>query len=323
MLPNNDHRNLFSLTDDEEGYSHNETTIDPGNTLFIIAVFICISSLLALPLTIRLGKYIQNCKKQRRHGGDTDAGSGSEDPGEETNRNNDRQGALAENNNVEQSQEDSTNLSLFQRCRKTSYDNLVHILEHVVQWRKHGASHNESADWRREQVARGMAREARESMVRHQLEGHHNNQQQKTPSMRVLPLAALGGTVELSLHQTTVIPEEETPDLEQKGTQETQKTTPAPEVGGSDQKEEKMTGNIENGQLGIHDPENMIIPHRRRRRRFRGPFTGKFIRNTKKLMWSITKYDNETKRCVRSIDFCTCSFQTFLMNTKSHLQHFP
>ena len=39
---------------------------DPGNLLFYIAIVICVISVLALPLFVRLGKYLSKKRKQRK-----------------------------------------------------------------------------------------------------------------------------------------------------------------------------------------------------------------------------------------------------------------
>ena len=53
-------KGIAVLIDDESFDDYTTTTIDPGDTLIIIAVFICLGSLLSLPLFAKLGKWLES-----------------------------------------------------------------------------------------------------------------------------------------------------------------------------------------------------------------------------------------------------------------------
>ena len=55
----NDNRLLSSVADDDAVYdNYIETTTDPGNSLLILALFICTGSVVVLPLSAKIGKLI-------------------------------------------------------------------------------------------------------------------------------------------------------------------------------------------------------------------------------------------------------------------------
>eukprot|EP00579_Thalassiosira_antarctica_P001896 CAMPEP_0201871326 /NCGR_PEP_ID=MMETSP0902-20130614/4272_1 /ASSEMBLY_ACC=CAM_ASM_000551 /TAXON_ID=420261 /ORGANISM="Thalassiosira antarctica, Strain CCMP982" /LENGTH=750 /DNA_ID=CAMNT_0048397275 /DNA_START=148 /DNA_END=2400 /DNA_ORIENTATION=+ len=181
LLPN---RRLTVLEDDDEVYdNYIETTVDPGQTLFIIATFICIASLICIPLSVMLGTCLTNCK----HEGGTEADSEEDLPLVE----------YTGGGGPHQSQTDSSELSFIQRCRKTNYLALLFVLYNVIRWRKWGTHTRANMEGRREAVVRGMAREARESMLVHQRHAQearvdvdlagsiveYNNGQRQTPLM--------------------------------------------------------------------------------------------------------------------------------------------
>ena len=66
----NDQRHLSVVAEDDDGNydDYEETTTDPGNTLLIIAIFLCLALLAGVPLFVKLGRWCQSRKNE--DGGD-------------------------------------------------------------------------------------------------------------------------------------------------------------------------------------------------------------------------------------------------------------
>ena len=131
-----------------------QNTIDPGNKLFIIALFISVCSIVCVPLVAKLGKCII---KRKQQGWDNSGRSGDDCEGHQV----DEDSALAASTDgLQPSQTDAaeprSSLSFVERCRK-AIDSAV-----------------ETSVGRRAKISRGMAKEARASMYFHQMESRVN-----------------------------------------------------------------------------------------------------------------------------------------------------
>lgn len=138
--------------DDDEVYSdYVESTVDPGQTLFIIAVFTCATSVVGLPLFVRLEKCLT-------------AGADGGDQSEERGAFVADAGTSARRRTPSQSQTDA-DLSLIQRFRRSSYRALVFVLQNAVRIRRRTRSNSTDDMGRRTNaVSRGLVLEMRRSM---------------------------------------------------------------------------------------------------------------------------------------------------------------
>lgn len=128
--------------DDDEFHDYVEATVDPGNTLFVVALLISLASLLGLPLFVRIGK----CLTRPPRGRGVEKGE-------------------------EEEEEKTEDLSCLQRCHRMSYSAVLFVLDHLVLWRRRDAHRGgNSSDAREEMVRRGMAEEAQQSVYIHQNE---------------------------------------------------------------------------------------------------------------------------------------------------------
>ncbi len=130
-VPHNDRRLALAADDDTVYVDYESDTNDPGNSLLIAAVIFCSCSLLCLPLLVKAAKFCRRRRKGRKR------------------RNND---ALAD---AEDDDDDS------------SEDVPTTILGRVMRRRRGRSGHNENPDRRRGYLARGRAKEARDSVARH------------------------------------------------------------------------------------------------------------------------------------------------------------
>ena len=138
-----------------------QNTIDPGNKLFIIALFISVCSIVCVPLVAKFGKCII---KRKQQGWDNSDRSGDGCEGHQV----DEDSALAASTDGHQpsqtdAAEDRSSLSFVERCRK-AIDSAVRYLQ----------DNPESPVGRRAKISRGMAKEARASMYFHQMEARMN-----------------------------------------------------------------------------------------------------------------------------------------------------
>ncbi|KAL7433750.1 hypothetical protein ACHAXH_002645 [Discostella pseudostelligera] len=166
-------RFLSSVVDDDDASYDNytETTIDPGNSLFIIAIFICVGSVVALPLSVKVGKFIarwnlgwgntfNNNNNNEIHGDENNDGQQHEDesalfPSFTGNHNHHHQPS---------SQSHDAGLSFIQQCQKSGNWALQ-----FLPWRRHGlhTDHN-TIETRRAMVKKGLTKEAQMSAIFHQ-----------------------------------------------------------------------------------------------------------------------------------------------------------
>ena len=148
-----------------------ESTIDPGNILFTIALFISVCSLACVPLVAKLGKWIL-----KNRGNDCNT-TGS--------RGDDREGVHPEYGALEASTrgdeasradlpESQSSLSLVKRCQKAGDSAVRYLLDNVLKSRKRGAYNTETVVGRQAKVSRGMEEEARASKHFHQMEALRN-----------------------------------------------------------------------------------------------------------------------------------------------------
>jgi len=139
-----------------------QTTIDPGNKLFIIALFISVCSIVCVPLVAKLGKCII---KRKQQGWDNSGRSG--DDGCEGHQVDEDSALAASTDGHQPSQTDATeaksSLSFVERCRK-AIDSAVRYLQ----------DNPETPVGRRAKISRTMAKEARASMYFHQMEARVN-----------------------------------------------------------------------------------------------------------------------------------------------------
>ena len=138
-----------------------QNTIDPGNKLFIIALFISVCSIVCVPLVAKLGKCII---KRKQQGWDNSGRSGDDCEGHQV----DEDSALAASTDgLQPSKTDAaeprSSLSFVERCRK-AIDSEVRYLQ----------DNPETSVGRRGKISRGMAKEARASMYFHQMESRVN-----------------------------------------------------------------------------------------------------------------------------------------------------
>jgi len=164
-------RTLLLDEDDDLSYdNYVESTIDPGNILFAIALFISVCSLACVPLVAKLGKRIM---KNRGNECDT---SGS--------RGDDREGLHPEDGALEASTrgdeasradlpESQSSLSLVKRCQKAGDSAVRYLPDNVLKSRKRGAYNSETLVGRQATISRGMEEEARASTF-HQMEALRN-----------------------------------------------------------------------------------------------------------------------------------------------------
>lgn len=257
----NRHLSLLDEDDDADFGNYIEATTDPGNTLFFIALFISILSLLCLPLLVKIhGK----CLAKKPHEGVTNSNSDSEE------HHGENISALAlYSSGVHPSQTDASNLSFIQRCRRMTYSALLFVLDNVVRWRKRGAHAGENMSGRREAVSRGVAREAQMSMYIHR-------QAAQTDADDDHIDIDLGGSIEI-VHSPTQNYDNQ---MQIPMSQDYEKKSEYEDVNDYENK---------NDQLETYDQENSITPPRR---------VG-FLHKTLLFLWTIVKYDNETKRLLR------------------------
>lgn len=259
-------RKLSLLDEDDEVYGDDyiETTTDPGDTFLYIAIVICICSIACLPLFVKLGKWCISRRTQE-----------SDEHHEEN------VGTLVPPNGAapHPAQTDSSNLSCVQRCRrrKMCYSAAMFVLDNVIRRRKRGAHAGENIDRRREAVSRGVAREARESMLFHQQVG-----QQRVDVYLVGDTTVVGTSLQ---HTLEVLPEDENNSNNQ--------TDPlAFEVEKAEILEIAPTDEDGTDQLEVHDAENAKSPPT--------PLCSfVYLRKSVQFMWTVIKYDNETKRILR------------------------
>ena len=150
----------LSTSDNGESYEdYVATTVDPGNTLFIIAIIFCISSILFLPL---VSKLLDQCLKYRKR-------KREEKENATNNGNNVHEGYYkAEEEDFDDFLDYATdhgcsNLSCVQNCKGIGYSAAIYYVvdTNIVRWRKRGSHARSNIDWRREMVSRGVKREAR------------------------------------------------------------------------------------------------------------------------------------------------------------------
>ena len=150
-IPLNRHLSLLDGDDSYENYDASDTT-DPGNSLLIIAAFICLVSLIGLPLYVKFGKWLS--ARYKYCGNTSSSDNNIIHNGDEDNN---------ITNQVEPQGDNNTpDLSFMQRGRKV----LRSSVQFVFNTRKRGAHTAENMDGRREILERGITREARESLYR-------------------------------------------------------------------------------------------------------------------------------------------------------------
>ena len=151
-IPITRHLSVIDGDDSNENYVASDAT-DPGTSLLIIAAFICLISLIGLPLYVKFGKWLS---ARYKYCGNTSS----------SDSNNIHNGDEDDNitYQVEQQGDDTPDLSFMKRCRKV----LRSSVQFVLNTRKRGAHTAENVDGRREALERGIAREARESLYRQQ-----------------------------------------------------------------------------------------------------------------------------------------------------------
>lgn len=271
-------RRLSIVADDDQVYTdYVESSIDPGNKLFVIAFFICFGSILGLPLFVKLGRWLEKCTK--KNGVVDESGHDEHDEGRAFVARTSEDGV-----GLQPSESGDSNPTFLQR-----------VLNHAVIKRRRrgaGAHAGEGAA-----VSRGLVREARASVYRHiQEDAAGLHQQEYTTeedgAARLRRLGALmkedaagldrqgthvdidgEGTVEVSLVNAgrRSLVENEDNDAQ---------TPPSPEP----------TVESENKQHGIIRGQDDDLPP---------PTSTGRARESLLFMWKILKYDNETQRIVR------------------------
>lgn len=296
-------RRLSIVADDDQVYEdYVERTRDPGSTLFVIALFICLSSIAGLPLFVRLGRWIDARAKEAGGGG----GLCSEESSALVAARDGEGGSLG--------RDEYANLTFLQRCRSACRSACGFVLNHSVRWRHRtgGAHAGENAEGRMEGVSRGVAREARESMYRHAQEdaaarlrrmdggapglqeAEEEDDDEGAARLRhldTLTKVDLEGTVEISLSPTSRHSPLEATE------QEEAQARPSPGLEILDD---------ENNQLEVYDEANgSVLPTSE------PPICSvAYVRKSMLFMWTIFKYDNETHRILRLAIPFTCSAVT-------------
>ena len=166
--------NRTLLIDEDDDLSHDnyvESTIDPGNILFTIALFMSVCSLACVPLVAKLGKWIL---KNRENECDTSGSRGDDREGLRS-----EDGALAASTCGHQASradlpESQSSLSLVKRCQKAGDSAVRYLRDNVLISRKRGAYNTETVVGRQAKVSRGMEEEARASKYFHQMEALRN-----------------------------------------------------------------------------------------------------------------------------------------------------
>ena len=149
-------RALWTDNCDELSYdNYVESTIDPGNILFTIALFISVCSLACVPLVAKLGKWIL---KNRGNECDTSGSGGGDREGLHP-----EDGALAWSTREHQASradlpESQSSLSLVKRCQKAGESGVRYLLDNVQKSRKRGAYNTETVVWRQANISRGMGK---------------------------------------------------------------------------------------------------------------------------------------------------------------------
>jgi len=193
-INNNRLLSIVSGGDSEEFDNYIATTTDPGNTLLIIAAFICLVSLVGLPLYVKFGLCLSRCNKNRhRDTTDTNDGDGINHiiptsieashinhvyiDGQQRPQYIPPPTTQQQTNDTTEEKED---FSFVQKCQKV----LSSTVKFILNTRKRGAHTADNVDARREAISRGIAREGRESMIRNlgyaqQQQQHPDKQQQE------------------------------------------------------------------------------------------------------------------------------------------------
>jgi hypothetical protein len=152
------HRKLSTPVDGDDDqffFDYVPTTVDPGQTLFVIASFICIGSFVCLPLLVKLGTCITSGKDR-----DEAVNDSEEDEVEDG----DEVGGLEEQTGgALRPSQTGADVSFIRRC----LDNTGVIYSTMSGNRE--AHHGENVGRRREAVSLGIEREAQESIRRRQL----------------------------------------------------------------------------------------------------------------------------------------------------------
>ena len=166
--------NRTLLIDEDDDLSYNkyvESTIDPGNILFTIALFMSLCSLACVPLVAKLGKWIL---KIRGNECDTSGSRGDDREGLRS-----KDGALAASTCGHQASrvdlpESQSSLSLVKHCQNAGDSAVRYLRDSVLKSRKRGAYNTETVVGRQAKVSRGMEEEARASKHFHQMEALRN-----------------------------------------------------------------------------------------------------------------------------------------------------
>ena len=173
----NDPRLLSSVTDDDAVYdNYTETTTDPGNSLFIIAVFICTGSVVGLPLSVKIGKFITRwnygCATASSNNINEDYDVGNN--GYHAERGQFHEEESVSFGNLHQPSHtdiDDSDLSFLRRCQQSGHSALQFLLQNTNPWRRHRSHTETNLETRRAMVRKGLAKEARISaLFHHQLE---------------------------------------------------------------------------------------------------------------------------------------------------------
>lgn len=165
----NDNRLLSSVADDDAVYdNYIETTTDPGNSLLILALFICTGSVVVLPLSVKIGKLIA-----RWNYGCTAANNNTNGVYDEGNDNIHQEGHHEEESslffgNHQPSHANESELSFIRRCNNSAHSALQFLLQNTNPWRRHSSHTETNLQTRSAMVRKGLAKEARISAVFHQ-----------------------------------------------------------------------------------------------------------------------------------------------------------
>ena len=283
--------NRTLLIDEDDDLSYNkyvESTIDPGNILFTIALFMSLCSLACVPLVAKLGKWIL---KIRGNECDTSGSRGDDREGLRS-----KDGALAASTCGHQASrvdlpESQSSLSLVKHCQNAGDSAVRYLRDSVLKSRKRGAYNTETVVGRQAKVSRGMEEEARASKHFHQMEALRNvgvNHQATDVGVVSSPLSdgseKVGESLCGSAGKSIIPPIQVTSDSQATDAG----VVSSPLSDGSEKVGESLCGSA--GQSVIppiqvkNDSEGIL-----------------------QLMWTIVRYDHESKRILRLAIPFSCS----------------
>ncbi|KAL7537055.1 hypothetical protein ACHAXR_010152 [Thalassiosira sp. AJA248-18] len=287
-------RNLSTNDSDVSYEDYVATTFDPGKMLFNVAVIICAGSILFLPLiSKKLDEFLKYRTRRRKEKETTIVATNTISEGYK---------AEDDDDFVDIAAGGCSHLSCVQSCGGMGYSAAIFVFDtDIVRWRKRGSHARSNIDWRREMVSRGIRREARESMSFDEDENYN------------VEAAGVWSSVEIVLQK---------PDEGESEQGKTDDENPIDEAieqcafGLDCQKDQKPGSELPPPKQKILPKvelklKNAITKFHQNDPRIDIPQTPSdpfdFLHRALLFMYTIIKYDNETKRILRLAIPFTCS----------------